>query len=192
MLATAAVAASSTVALAASKGDPLVVSQLDSNVSMTLGRREHGHFQKLAQTFVAPKTARKLASVSLVLAAEDKEAVVKVYEVGKKPPFGTLLAKVTIPVDAQWDGSIEWQKARMRPAITVTPGERYSLVVKPVGRRTRMGAAGGVGGYGRGQHWCYCPGWDGEIDWENARWQSAEELDSPMMDLMFKLRFWRG
>ncbi|HEX2295891.1 MAG TPA: hypothetical protein VHN37_11335 [Actinomycetota bacterium] len=189
LAATAAVPASG--ATAASGDGPIVVSQLEANVSMTFGRREKGFMQKLAQTFVAPKEAHKLASLSLVLAGTDDAAVVKVYEVGKKPPFGTFLHEARVPVDAQWDGTTEWQTVRIRPALAVEPGERYSIVVRAASRRMRMGAAGGTNGYRRGQRWCYCPEWNGGIDYEAAHWQSDEELGYGNDDLMFKLRFWR-
>lgn len=171
----------------------IVVSQTDTNASIGFGHRSDvDHVQKLAQTFVAPKGAHKLASLSLLLAGKGN-AVVKIYEVGKRPPFGTRLRKIVLPVDQYWgDPGTAPQRARIRPALVVEPGQRYSLVLTTQRRRKSLIAAGGIAGYRRGAYWCFCPQWkDGAVDVEGAHWQSAEELDSPLMDLTFELGFWR-
>lgn len=191
-------AAVATVALAtaavAAPG-PLVVSQVDMNSSIPFGRRTDSggakFHQKIAQTVTAPEGARKLASIGLVLAGRETHAVLRIYEVGENPPFGTLLKKVVIPVDASWGPIAEWQTARLRPALEVTPGKQYGLVLRVQERRRSLAAAGG-GGYDGGERWCFCPVLKGgDPDFENARWQSAEELGTTESDLAFKLRFWR-
>lgn len=179
---------------AAAAPGPLVVSHLDTSISIPFGRRSEpdaGKFrQKIAQTITAPKGARKLASVSLALEGDDAHAVLRIYEVGKKPPFGTFLREVVLPVDRAWEEPIEWQTARLRPALTVTPGKQYGLVLRAAERRKLLTASAGSH-YPGGEWWCFCPAWNGSADFENASWQSAEELDWPTWDLSFKLRFWR-
>lgn len=190
---TALSAAAAVPATAATVDGPVVVSQTGTNSSIPFGRRvPEGHVQKLAQTFRAPKGAHKLSSVSLVLAGH-ANAVVKIYDLGKRPPFGTRLRKLVVPVDYEWgDPGSMWVDARIRPAVVVQPGTRYSLVLTAERRRKSFAAAGDVGNYPGGRHWCFCPLWtNGEVDFENARWQSAEELEAPQLDLAFKLRFWR-
>lgn len=173
---------------------PIVASQTDMNASIPFGwRTDTGKAQKIAQTFVAPKEAHKLASVSLVLAGTKSNAVLKVFEVGKKPPFGTLLRKLEVPVDYHWgDPGSRWITARVRPALVVEPGARYSFALKSERPRRTMASAGGMNEYRGGQWWCFCPTWtNGGADYDNVRWQSGKELDSPTMDVTFKLGFWR-
>jgi hypothetical protein len=180
-------------ASAATVDGPIVVSQVRTNSSITFGRRAGtGHVQKLAQTFRAPKGAHKLSSVSLILAGHSN-AVVKIYDVGKRAPFGTRLAKRVVAVDYEWgDPGSSWVYVRIRPAVVVQPGRRYSLVLTAERRRKSFASAGENGNYRRGQQWCFCPLWtNGGVDFENARWQSAKELDAPALDLAFKLRFQR-
>jgi hypothetical protein len=184
-LAVAALAASPAGAVAAPKTGPIVVSQLDTNVSMGLGRVEPGWNKKIAQIFVPPAEAHKLARVSLMLAGEDETVVVKVYEVGKKPPFGTLLRKTNVVADQQWGqpGGTEWQRAAIRPALRMDPDKRYSIVLKVADRKAYMAAAGGSD-YERGRTWCYC--WE-SADFEELAWRP----DEWGTDLTFRLRFWR-
>lgn len=108
------------------------------------------------------------------------------FEVGEKPPFGTLLRELTVAVD---DGE---RAVRLRPAPVVEPGQRYSVVLEPA-RRRHLFSAGFVsaGSYRGGRLWCYCPRWKNGGPTDRRWWQSAKELGSPKDDLTFELRFWR-
>ncbi|HYP22724.1 MAG TPA: hypothetical protein VEV43_04050, partial [Actinomycetota bacterium] len=153
---------------------------------------ETGRAQKLAQTFKAPEGAHKLASVSLPLSGAAK-AVVKVYEVGERPPFGTLLKEMVVTVgDASGEPASGWVRLPVRPAVAMKAGHRYSLVLKTDRKRDQLWTSHANDRYRGGQSWCFCPVWKNqEIDFDTLRWQSAEDLDRPTDDLAFELRFWR-
>lgn len=180
-------------ASAATVDGPIVVSQVLMNASMPFGDGlAEGHVRKLAQTFRAPKGSHKLSSVSLFLAG-DSNAVVKIYDVGPRAPFGTRLAKRVVPVDYQWgEPGSGWVNVRIRPALVVQPGRRYSLILTAERPRKRFAASGDSGHYRRGQQWCFCPASlsDG-VDYDNVRWRPAKETIDSSLDLAFKLRFWR-
>lgn len=172
--------------IAATSG-PIVVAQEDGFGTIPFGlRSDTGRVQKLAQTFVAPKEAHKLALVSVPFRGAKGSAVVKVFEVGEKPPFGTLLGEATVAVE---DGE---HPVQLRPALAVDPGQRYSIVLEAARRRHSF-TAGFVsaGSYRGGQLWCYCPRWKDGGPTDKRWWQSAKELDHPKEDLTFELRFWR-